>query len=127
MILGVGTDIVRVERIRRLLEKYPHFVDKVFTEDEIRYCSERSFPEQAYAVRFAAKEAVMKALGTGWSGKTNWQDIEVIRDVSGKPDIALYNSTKELMQELRVTGIHCSLSHERDFAVAFVVLETEKT
>lgn len=127
MIAGVGTDIIRVERIKRLLLNYPHFVDKVFTAGEIEYCSGKASPEQSYAVRFSAKEAVMKALGTGWNGMVNWKDIEVVYDEQGKPEILAYNGTRELLDQLEVSAIHVSLSHEKEYAVAFVVLERQKT
>ncbi len=126
MIIGIGTDIVRVERIRRLLDRYPGFVEKVFTEDEISYCSAKTAPAQSYAVRFAAKEAVMKALGTGWDGHINWRDIEVRSKDTGKPEISLYNGSRELAKRLGVDNILISLSHEKEYALAFAVLECQK-
>ncbi len=123
MILGVGTDIVRVERIKRLLERYPNFIEKVFTASEIAYCQAKASPEQSYAARFAAKEAVMKALGTGWDGKINWLDIEVAPDAQGRPEILAHKGTQAMFENIGVQQIHLSLAHEKEFAVAFVVLE----
>ncbi|MBW6514174.1 MAG: holo-ACP synthase [Candidatus Syntrophosphaera sp.] len=127
MIIGIGTDIVKIERIRRLLELYPGFADKVFTAGEISYCGGRSNPEQSFAARFAAKEALMKALGTGWDGRVNWLDIEVLQTGRFRPEILAHGATKEILAGLGVTGIHLSLSHEKEFALAFVVLERQKT
>lgn len=126
MIIGIGTDIVKVERIRRLLERYPGFVDKVFSRAEISYCDARSNSEQSYAARFAAKEALMKALGTGWDGKVNWKDIEVVQFGRSRPEILAHQGTSELLATLGVTAIHLSLSHEQEYALAFVVLEHQK-
>jgi holo-[acyl-carrier protein] synthase len=127
MILGIGTDIIRIERIRRLLEEYPGFVEKVFTINEIDYCKSKGDPAQSYAVRFAAKEALMKALGTGWDGKVGWLDIEIIRIPDSKPQITVHKGTAELIASLGDAMIHLSLSHEREYATAMVVLESRKT
>ena len=127
MIVGIGTDIVRVSRIRGLLERYPNFVTRVFSDGEIDYCRQRSSPEQSYAARFAAKEAVMKALGTGWDGRVNWRDIEVVSAGEGGPKIMLQNGAWDKMAELEAYRAHLSLSHESDYALAFVVLERQKT
>jgi holo-[acyl-carrier protein] synthase len=127
MILGIGTDIIRIDRIRRLLGKYPGFVEKVFTSNEIEYCSSKGDPAQSYAVRFAAKEALMKALGTGWDEKVGWLDIEIIRIADGRPEIAVHKRTAELVASMGVVNIHLSLSHEKEYATAMVVLENRKT
>ncbi|HNQ44711.1 MAG TPA: holo-ACP synthase [Candidatus Cloacimonadota bacterium] len=84
MIRGIGTDIVAVGRIERSIERTPRFVEKVFTETEVTYCEARANSPQSYAARFAAKEAVMKAFGTGWNGTVNWRDID--------PFVALMNT-----------------------------------
>lgn len=126
MIIGIGTDIIQVERIRRVLERNPRFVDRVFTPGEISYCASKSNPAQSYAVRFAVKEAVMKALGTGWDGVVNWQDIEVLQDTLGKPELLAHGATQALLESRGVTRIHISLSHEKEYALASVVLEDQK-
>lgn len=122
MIFGIGTDIIAVDRIARAIDKNPRFVDKIFTPAEIEYCNGRANSAQSFAARFAAKEALMKAIGTGWDGKINWIDIEIIRDPLGKPGFELYNATRDFVTEHCIDAIHLSLSHERDYAVAFVIL-----
>lgn len=126
MIIGIGTDIIRVERIAHLLEKYgARFLDKVFTPAEQKWCQEHDRPAERLAVRFAAKEAMMKALGTGWSRGILFQDIEVEADNRSRPRIRLHGYAAEFAQRHSVSAIHLSLSHEEEYAVAFVVLETD--
>jgi len=126
MIFGIGTDIIDISRIRKAIEANPRFVDKIFTAKEIAYCSQRAMPYQSYAVRFAAKEAVMKAIGTGWDGVINWQDIEIVLNDKGKPSVCLYGASKQFTEAQGITGIHISLSHEKEFAIAYAVLEIGK-
>ncbi len=126
MIIGIGTDIVRVERVRRLLERYPNFIKRVFSAGEIAYCQGKASPEQSFAARFAAKEAVMKALGTGWDGKVNWRDIEVVADGQGRPEIQLRGGARERLNRLEADSVQLSLAHEKEYALAFVVLERQK-
>lgn len=123
MIIGIGIDMVRVERINRLLERYPNFVERVFSTGEIAYCKQKASPAQSYAARFAAKEAVMKALGTGWDGRVNWLDIEVVVNSGGKPEILLHKLASDKMAALGAGKIHLSLTHEREYALAQAVLE----
>lgn len=127
MIIGIGADIIRVERIARLLNQYPGFCHRVFTAAEIGYCNGKGNRDQSFAVRFAAKEAVMKALGTGWDGRINWTDIEIGKDVNGRPSVVVYNATREMIDSLGVDRIHISLSHEKEYALAYVVLERENS
>ncbi len=123
MIFGIGVDIIDIRRIKSTIEKNPRFVDKLFTELEINYCSKRANPFQSYAVRFAAKEAVMKAIGTGWDGTINWQDIEIVNSDKGVPFVRTYNATAEFVRENSITKIHLSLSHEKNYAMAYAILE----
>ena len=123
MIVGVGCDIVAVERIKRTIDKNPRFLDKLFTSSEIAYCSSKANPAQSYAARFAAKEAVMKALGTGWDGKVNWLDIEVQVNELGCPSLVLSGGAKQLAESKGITNIQISLSHEKEHALAFAILE----
>ncbi len=123
---GIGSDIIRVERIRRLLDRYPGFIQRVFTPGEIAYCEPKADPAQSYAARFSAKEAIMKALGTGWDRGVNFRDIEVVKGATGSPGIRLQGTAGEICQELGIGAIHLSLSHEREYALAFVVLEFQK-
>lgn len=127
MIKGIGTDIIQVSRLERTITNNPRFVDKVFTPNEIAYCESRASKYQSYAARFAAKEAVMKAIGTGWDGKINWADIEVVSDELGKPELVLHNASLEYVRVHGIDGLHLSLSHEKDYAIAYVILESSGT
>lgn len=123
MIIGTGVDIADVERIARAMEQ-PGFANKVFTTAEIAYCRGRRNHPLSFAARWAAKEATVKALGTG-IGLVGWKDIEVTVDQKGKPDLVLSGAAAKLAGELGVTRTHLSLSHSDDYAVAFVILECE--
>jgi holo-[acyl-carrier protein] synthase len=125
MIVGIGTDVVEVERIRRALD-HPRtgvrFRDRVFTPGEVDYCLPRAPSAESFAARFAAKEAVMKALGRGFGEGIAWREIEVLRE-AGRPVIILHGKTRERADELGVTRWHLSLTHTTMQAVAFVVAE----
>ncbi|MBP7148841.1 MAG: holo-ACP synthase [Acidobacteria bacterium] len=121
MISGIGVDIVDLPRIRGVLERHgPRFLDRVLTAGEQAYCQRHRDPAPHVAVRFAAKEAVLKALGTGWSGGIRWTDVEVVRGESGPPRIELHGVAAEVAAGARV---HVSLTHDRGAAVAVAVLE----
>lgn len=120
-IQGIGVDIVDVGRIRTTIEAQGEaFLDKVFTERERQYCQSKTYPHQHYAARFAAKEAVSKAMQTGWSGKFRWKDVEVVNEESGAPKIAVSN---EVAKTLATSRIHLSLSHAENTVVAFAIIE----
>ncbi|HBT77475.1 MAG TPA: holo-[acyl-carrier-protein] synthase [Planctomycetaceae bacterium] len=120
--LGIGTDIIECERIRRILAKHPeHFVSHVFTEEEIRYCAGFRDPTERFAGRWAAKEAVFKALGTGWIGGITWQDVETLNDVSGKPRVRLSGGARKVAEACDIREIQISISHCKSHAIAFVV------
>jgi holo-[acyl-carrier protein] synthase len=122
MTLASGVDIIEISRVKLVLERYgQRFLDRVYTAGEIAYC--RGRPSNL-AARFAAKEATMKALGTGVRG-VNWKDIEVVRQESGAPSVLLHGRGKSRAERLGVRDISLSLSHSRDYAVAFVVLQRE--
>lgn len=123
-ILGIGTDIVDVERMRRALGRSGRrFIERAFTEREAGYCLSRADPAVHFAGRFAAKEAVFKALGTGWAGGMGWRDVEVVAD-EGPPTAFLSGRAKKLACEMgALEPVRVSISHERTFAVAFAVLE----
>ena len=122
MTLASGVDIIEISRVKRVLERYgQRFLDRVYTAREIAYCRGRA---PNLAARFAAKEATMKALGTGVRG-VGWKDIEVIRHESGAPSVMLHGRGKRRAQRLGVRDISLSLSHSRDYAVAFVVVQRE--
>ena len=121
MIAGVGIDVIEIERIARVLERRPHFAERCFTEAEAAYCRSRAFPPQHFAARFAAKEAVGKALGRGM---TRWREVEVIRG-RGAPTVALHGHYAEWAARLGVDRIHLSLTHGKDLAAAVAVAETD--
>ena len=121
MIIGLGTDIIEIERVRKAIGK-KHFTDNVYTEIEQAYCESRGKNSAAsYAARFAAKEAFFKALGTGIF--TRLAEVEVVNDVSGRPEIFLHGRAKIFAESHAVTKISLSLSHSREFATAVCVLE----
>lgn len=123
MILGVGTDIMDVARVRNAMERDSGFRDEVFTPVEIQYCESKTHKHQHYAARFAAKEAFLKALGTGWQFGIRFTQIEVQNNELGAPTIILKEKAKEFAQEKGITKILVSLAHIKDFATAIVVLE----
>jgi holo-[acyl-carrier protein] synthase len=124
MIVGIGVDIVEVERMRRAVERYgDHFVRRVFTEDEAGYCRRCAHPEQRFATRFAAKEAALKALGVGWTQGLQFTEVEITNNELGAPSISFSGRALELSRGLGVERIHVSLTHHRDFAIAQVLLE----
>lgn len=125
-IVGIGLDLVKIERIRALADRWQErFLERLYTEAERRYCFDRASPYASLAGRFAAKEAVLKAIGTGWSAGISWQDIQVLNDGSGKPVAHVQGRAGALLQEAGVTDIHISLSHDADYAIAQVVLTKE--
>src|SRR4051812_19360324 len=121
-IIGIGVDIVETSRIASSIERLGEkFLDRVFTPDEQRYCGGHRAPEASYAARFAAKEAVSKAFGTGMGPHVSWLDIEVQRNADGKPTILLRGQGEAYARELGVTDVLVSLSHSEHYAVAHVV------
>lgn len=124
MILGIGVDLCKVERLAGLRQRYgARFLDRVFSPVEQARCGDGPACDERYAARFAAKEAVMKALGTGWGQGVTFADIEVRTEDSGRPVVTLNGGAACLAEKKGVTQIHVSLSHERDNAIAFVILE----
>lgn len=123
MVKGIGVDIIDIPRIKKMIEGDLQFVEKVFTETEIRYCLSKFRKEMHFAARFAAKEAFFKALGTGWRYGMRWQDISVENDELGKPEITLMDKTLAFFQETGCESINLSISHTKEYAVAFVVIE----
>ncbi|MFO1019594.1 MAG: holo-ACP synthase [Planctomycetales bacterium] len=118
-IVGIGTDIVEVVRIGQMIEKHGElFINRVYTDQEIAYCQRRKEYLQHYAGRWAAKEAVMKTLGTGWSRDVGWKDIEVTTELSGAPTIKIHGAARDIMEQLEITRILISISHCRSYATA---------
>ncbi|MDY0298156.1 MAG: holo-ACP synthase [Acidobacteriota bacterium] len=120
---GIGIDMVEIRRVREALDRNPHFADKLFTPGEIAYCESMARRETHYAARFAAKEAFFKALGTGWRLGMGWQEVDVRHDELGKPLLHLSGRTAEEFRRRRLRCLHLSITHERNQAVAVVVVE----
>lgn len=125
MIFGVGIDIVEIRRIKETLEKHSNFLEKNFSKNEVEYFNVRNLRPEFVAGRFAAKEAVSKALGTGFSG-FELKDIEIDRTASGKPIVILKGKAKLIAQKYENYKIHVSISHGIDSAVAYAVMEVDK-
>lgn len=126
MILGHGIDLAEVERVRRSVERFgDRFLERVFTEAERAYAGDGPRRDEHLAARFAAKEAVFKALGTGWAQGVGWTDIEVAREASGKPVLALHGRAHEIAESMGVRTWHVSLTHTGTMAMASVIAEGE--
>lgn len=125
MILGIGTDLFEVSRMKKTMEKDPSFIESIFTESEIQYCNPRKRREQNFAARYAAKEALLKALGTGWRDGIKFTDINIINDSLGKPEIFLSGKAKQIADKIGVKTIHLSMSHIREIANAFVIINND--
>ena len=124
MIVGTGIDIVEVPRIAASLDRFgERFTRKIFTDDEIRYCESKQNKAERYAARFAAKEAAMKALGTGWRG-LGWKEIEVRRRPGSRPTVVFSGRAAELAERFGVVRASLSLSHTGQHAIAEVILES---
>jgi holo-[acyl-carrier protein] synthase len=124
MIYGIGVDLVNTERIEMVIDRWgERFTGRVFTSQEIAFCSRRAFPPQAYALRFAAKEAFSKAIGLGMKKGLRWKDIEVYHLSSGRPCLRLHGRAFELCRKEEIICSHLSLSDEEDYGIAMVVLE----
>ncbi len=119
-VVGIGTDIIECDRIEQMLEKHGDvFLARVYTTGEIDYCSGRKAAIQHYAGRWAAKEAVLKALGTGWAHGIQWTDVEVVNQQGGKPNIVLTGVAKELSAQQGIREMMISISHCKSYAVAY--------
>ena len=124
MIVGTGIDIAEVPRIAEAIARFgERFLQRVFTEDERRYCDSKANRMERYAARFAAKEASMKALGTGWNYGVRWRDIEVHRQPGRRPTIRFHGKAAEFAARLRATNVALSISHTPEQAIASVILE----
>ena len=122
-ILGLGVDICEIERMERALDRHPTMRQRVFTPEEIAYCDSKARPAESYAGRFAAREATVKALG-GYRGR-GWQDISVTRGPAGAPALRLQGNAKRRADELGVSRVLVTFTHERTNAVAFAVAVSE--
>src|SRR5438874_13752956 len=124
MVVGVGIDVIQNERIRDSISRFgPRFLNRIYTETEIAYCTNCADPTIHYAARFAAKEAAFKALGTGWATGVKWKDVEVRRLAYGKPELHLYSEALAVATEMRATRFHVSLTHDQLISSPVVILE----
>jgi holo-[acyl-carrier protein] synthase len=125
MIVGIGVDIVDISRLERALDTHgERFRNRVFTPDEIAYCDQLARPGERYATRFAAKEAARKAIGAATPVRAlSWHEVEIISSTEGAPQLRFHGRAAELIEQLGVQGVHVSLSHGNNQAIAFVVLE----
>ena len=124
MIRGVGIDLVEISRVERLIEKWgDRFLQKVFTDRERSYCEKNRCAASSFAARFAAKEALLKMLGTGLRQGIKWHDVEVYNNQLGKPEVTLKGRAHKIAAQKQIETIHISLSHEKKYAVAQVIGE----
>jgi holo-[acyl-carrier protein] synthase len=125
MIISIGIDIVEVYRIAQTIERTPRFAERVYTETERAYCDAKgAAAAQSYAGRFAAKEAFLKALKTGWRGKITWHNIEILPDEQGVPTLNLSGEASTLFGKSGAARAHLSISHTAEHAVAQVIFES---
>jgi holo-[acyl-carrier protein] synthase len=124
VIVSIGIDIIEVRRVHATIARTPRFVMRVFTEGERAYCAGRgAAAAQHYAARFAAKEAALKALGTGWRGSVSWQDVEVVSNEAGAPALVFHRAARTLLQQAGADTAHLTISHTAEHAIAQVILE----
>ncbi len=125
MIVGTGIDIAEVPRIRESIKRFgDRFLARIYTAGERRYCDSKANRDERYAARFAAKEAAMKALGTGWNHGVRWVDCEVVRMPGGRPTIAFHGRAGEFAAKLGVKNASLSITHTKEQAFAQVILES---
>jgi len=125
MIVGLGVDIAEVDRIAAAIERHGRaFLNRIFTPSEIAYCEKHRNRAERFAGRFAAKEAAMKALGTGWTQGVRWVDIEVAREPSGKPTLKLAGASCAIANRLGVKNIALTITHDGNTALALVIFES---
>lgn len=120
-ILGIGIDIIEIYRIKNILDNKKRFLNKIFTDKEIKYFESKNFKAETVAGNFCAKEAISKAFGTGIKN-FNFNDIEILRDVNGKPVVKTYNNLNKICIDYNVLEIQVSISHSKDYAVANAIV-----
>ncbi len=126
MIVGTGIDVAEVPRVAAAIERFgQRFIQRIFTDAEIRYCDTKANRVERYAARFAAKEAGMKALGTGWNYGVRWRDVEVLRKPGQRPTIAFHGKAGEFAKKLGVVNAALSITHTAEQAIAQVILESK--
>lgn len=125
MIVGLGLDIAEVDRIEAAIRRHgAPFLERLFTPAEVGYCERHKNRFERYAARFAAKEAAMKALGTGWSQGVRWRDIEVTREITGKPTLRLAGAARKIAERMGANNISVSITHSGNLALAQVIFES---
>lgn len=122
MIFGIGTDIVEIKRVKKAISRSPRFIERLFTDQELEYYKKKDMKAQHIAGGFSAKEAVLKALGTGLRG-FRWKDIEILRGSVGKPIVRFGGNVKQFIEDNGIGIIHVTISHSKDFATATAVAE----
>jgi holo-[acyl-carrier protein] synthase len=126
-VIGIGTDITECLRIARMIERHGElFIDRVYTAEEIAYCQNRRQSTQHFTGRWAAKEAILKAIGTGWRRGIAWRDMEIRNDPSGRPVVAIRGGVQEVVEQLGVREILVSISHCHTHATAVAIAVGEK-
>jgi holo-[acyl-carrier protein] synthase len=125
VIVGLGVDMEEISRLDEVIKRHGNiFLERIFTPAEIAYCQRHRDPVERYAARFAAKEATMKALGTGWGKGVRWRDIEVTRMPGGRPTIVLHGIAREHAERMGARHVSLSITHSGNFALAEVILES---
>jgi holo-[acyl-carrier protein] synthase len=126
VILGTGIDLAEVHRIRASIERHGNrFVQRIYTPGEIAYVERKANRYERYAARFAAKEAGMKAIGTGWRRGVGWHDFEVVNMPGGRPTLRLHGVAADVARQLGTARVHLSLTHTAEHGIAFVILESD--
>jgi holo-[acyl-carrier protein] synthase len=121
-IFGIGTDIIECLRIAQMIERHGElFINRVYTKHEIQYCQSRKLATQHFAGRWAAKEAILKALGTGWRRGISWRDMEIRNEPGGRPTVALRGGARDVVEQLGITEMLISISHCRSHATAYAL------
>ena len=121
-VLGHGVDMIEIPRIARMVERHGfRFLERVYTQTEQAYCKDKKRMFEHLAARFAAKEAVLKALGTGWSAGIGWTDVEVVHEASGRPRIELHNAASREARERGISSVLISISHTDNAAIASAI------
>lgn len=121
-VVGIGTDIIECDRIGGMLQKHgEEFLRRVFTPQEIAYCGDRKMSQLHYAGRWAAKEAILKVLGTGWAKGIQWTDVQIVNLASGAPSVVLANRAQEIATGLGIREVQVSISHCKEYATAFAI------
>lgn len=126
-IIGIGTDIIECLRIAQMIERHGElFITRVYTPHEIQYCQSRKLATQHFAGRWAAKEAILKALGTGWRRGISWRDVEVRNEPGGRPTVALRGGARDVVEQLGITQMLISISHCRSHATAYALAQGDE-